>query len=50
MSHNAYIWNLEKCYQWTYFQGRNRDTDLETPRGEAGVGGTGRLTLTGRHY
>ena len=23
-----YIWNLEKWYWWTYFQGRNRDTDI----------------------
>ena len=26
---NAHMWNLEKWYSWTYFQGRNRDTDLE---------------------
>ena len=25
----AYMWNLEKCYGWTYLQGRNRDTDVE---------------------
>ena len=25
----AYIWNLEKLYWWTYFQGRNRDADIE---------------------
>ena len=24
----AYMWNLEKCYGWTYLQGRNRDTDV----------------------
>ena len=24
---NAYMWNLEKCYWWTYLQGRNRDID-----------------------
>ena len=24
-----YIWKLEKWYWWTYFQGRNRDRDLE---------------------
>ena len=23
------MWNLEKWYRWTYFQGRNRDTDIE---------------------
>ena len=22
------MWNLEKCYGWTYLQGRNRDTDV----------------------
>ena len=27
---NAYIYgNLEKWYWWTYFQGRNRDADIE---------------------
>ena len=25
---NAYIWNLEKWYWWTYLQGRNRDSDI----------------------
>ena len=23
------MWTLEKWYRWTYFQGRNRDADLE---------------------
>ena len=37
----AYKWNLEKWYQWTYLQGRNRGTDLEkglvdTTGGEGG--------------
>ena len=26
---NAYMWNLEKCYRWSYLQSRNRDTDVE---------------------
>ena len=26
---NAYIWNLEKWYWWTYLQGRKRDSDTE---------------------
>ena len=26
---NAYIWNLEKWFRWTYLQGRNRNTDGE---------------------
>ena len=25
----AYIWNLEKCYRWTYLQSKNRDTGIE---------------------
>ena len=25
----AYVWNLEKWYEWTYVQGKNRDTDVE---------------------
>ena len=29
LSINAYIWNLEKWYRWTYLQGRNRDTEVE---------------------
>ena len=26
---NAYMWNLEKWYKWTYLQSRNRDTEVE---------------------
>ena len=26
---NAYIWNIEKWYWWTYLQGSNRGTDIE---------------------
>ena len=26
---NAYMWNLEKRYRWTYLQSRKRDTDVE---------------------
>ena len=26
---NAYMWNLEKWYRWTYLQSRTRDTDVE---------------------
>ena len=25
----TYMWNLEKCYRWTYSQSKNRDTDVE---------------------
>ena len=38
---NAYMWNLEKWYRWTYLQSRNRDTDVEKKRmdtkGEEGM-------------
>ena len=40
---NAYIWNLEKWYWWTYLQGRKRDTDIENilvDTVEEGEGGT----------
>ena len=33
---NAYMWNLEKWYRWTYLQGRNRDTDVENRREDTG--------------
>ena len=43
---NAYMWNLEKWYRWSYLQNRNRGTDVENKhmdtKGErrgAGVGG-----------
>ena len=36
---NTYIWNLEKLYCWTYFQGSNGDTDIENRLMERGVGG-----------
>ena len=26
---NAYIWNLERWYQWTYLQGRDGDENIE---------------------
>ena len=26
---NAYMWNPEKWYRWTYLQSRNRVTDIE---------------------
>ena len=47
---NAYIWNLEKWYRLTYFQGRNRDADVGMdPWTWGGEGWTGRLGLTYRH-
>ena len=40
---NAYMWNLEKWYRWSYLQSRNRDTDVENKpmdaKGEGGGGG-----------
>ena len=39
---NAYMWNLEKLYRWSYLQGRNRDPDAENKymdtKGERGGG------------
>ena len=47
---NAYGWNLEKWYRWTYLQGRNRKADVENGRvdtvGKGRVGWIGRLGLT----
>ena len=40
---NAYMWNLEKWYRWTYMQGRNRNIDVENryvDTGGEGEGGT----------
>ena len=51
---NAYIWNLEKWYQWTYFGGRNRDANTENELGgnrrKKRVEGTERVVLTHTHY
>ena len=39
---NAHMWNLKKCYRWSYLQSRNRDTDVENKRmGIKGKGGGG---------
>ena len=39
---NAYMWNLEGWYRWSYLQSRNRDADKQNtfmdPRGERGSG------------
>ena len=29
---NAYVWDLEKCFWWTYLQARNRDADTKKRR------------------
>ena len=39
---NTCMWNLEKQYRWTYFQGRNRKKDLWTHRGKGWVRCAGR--------
>ena len=36
---NAYIWNLEKWFWWTYLQGKNRDTDVENGLVDTAEGG-----------
>ena len=36
----AYMWILEKWCQWTYFQGRDRDTEIQNGRVNMGGGGT----------
>ena len=33
---NAYMWNLEKWYRWTYLHDRNRDTDTENRHSDTG--------------
>ena len=38
---NAYMWNLEKGYRWTYPQGRNRDAGIET--GHADIRRVGKI-------
>ena len=54
MSYNTiYMWDLEKCYRWTYLQNRNRETDVENKltdtKGEGRVGWIGRWGLTHIH-
>ena len=47
---NVYVWDLEKWYRWTYFQGRNRDADAEnrmwTQEARGSARRIGRLGLT----
>ena len=38
---SRYMWNLEKWYRWTYFQGRNRDADTENRYVDTAVKGWG---------
>ena len=52
---NTYMWNLEKCYRWSYLHNRNRDTDVEkkckdTKEERGGVGWIGKLGLTYIRY
>ena len=44
---NAYIWNLERWYLWTYLQGSNGDTDIDSRLVDTG-GGVGRKVRMGR--
>ena len=36
---NAYIWNLEKWFWWTYLQGRNGDVNIENRLMDSSIGG-----------
>ena len=48
-----HIHNLEKWYRWIYFQGRDRDANIEKTYGhrrKGRVGQTGRLGLTNIYY
>ena len=50
---NAYIWNPEKWYRWTYLQGRNRYVDIEKGLVDSvggRVGRTGRAALAYIHH
>ena len=38
---NAYMWNLEKQYRWTYVQGRDRVTGVDNRRVYTVWGGKG---------
>jgi len=42
---NAYMWNLEKWYRWTYLKSRNRDTDVENKHMD--IKGEGRVDELG---
>ena len=46
------MWNLGKWYRWSYFRGRNRDTDVEDNRVDTkggGEAGWGELGVWGWH-
>ena len=42
---NTYVWNLKKCFRWTYLQNRNRVTDVENNLMVTGVGKKGKDKL-----
>ena len=44
---NTYIWNLERCYWWTYFQGSNGDPDIENKLMDKGGGEEGEDKMNG---
>ena len=41
VSIDAYIWNLERWYGWTYLQGSNGDADIENKLRDKGWGEEG---------
>ena len=46
---NAYTWNLEKWYRWTYLQGGNGDVENRHMATAGGWTGRGALTSTHHH-
>ena len=48
---HAYMWNLEKWYKWTGFQGRSKDTDVENKHMDTkgGIGAWDELGDWDRH-
>ena len=40
---NAYMWNLEKWYRWSYLQSRNGDRDVENKCMDTKGGKGGRM-------
>ena len=47
---NACVWDLERWYWWTYFQGSNGDTDEENRLVDAVEEGEGGTDLKNVHY
>ena len=47
---DAYMWNLERWYWWTYFQGSNGDADIDNRLVDAVEEGEGGTNLKNIHY